>query len=431
MTAANALVRDDPAALASAKMRRRIIPLIFVLYVVAYLDRINIGFAALTMNKALGITNAQYGLLLGIFFWGYFTCEIPSNILLHKLGARIWIARILITWGLVAMLTGAVNSVHQLYAARFLLGVAEAGFFPGILLYLTYWFPQREQAHVISLFAMALPVSNILGAPLSGFILDHAHWAGVSSWRWLLILEGLPAIVCGVLTYFLLPNRPAEATFLTPAEKEKIASELAMEDSEKLTAGHAGSALRVLAMPRMWLLAAVLFGFDIGLYGMSFYMPQSLKALSGGYSNTVVGFLVLLPHLAGLVSMVFVSRSSDRRLERRYHSAIPLSVSGVALLAVGLAHSLPLSVALWSFVAMGLYSFLGPFFSIPGKFLAGFSAASGIALVNSVGNLGGFAGPSMIGAMASGSFGIYGGLALAGVSLFVAAGLVLLVPGRS
>ena len=411
----------------TAKLRRRLIPLLFLLYVVAYLDRINIGFAALTMNSALSVTSSQYGLLLGIFFCGYFIFEVPSNLLLHRIGARIWIARILVTWGLVAMLTGFVKSVPQLYAARFLLGVAEAGFFPGILLYLTYWFPQRDQARMIALFATALPTSNIIGAPLSGFILDHAHWAGVASWRWLLILEGLPAIACGVLTYFALPSRPAEAAFLTQPEKDSLEARLSAENRGKID-GHASAALKILAHPHIWLLAGVLFGFDVGLYGMSFYMPQGLKALSATYSNTVVGMLVMLPHIAGLVAMVLVSRSSDRTLERRYHAAIPLSIGGLALLAVGTTHSPILSVILWSVAAMGLYGFFGPFFAIPSRFLAGFSAASGIALINSFGNLGGFVGPSVIGAMAGGKRGIYGGLILAGLTLFVSSALILFIP---
>jgi ACS family tartrate transporter-like MFS transporter len=392
---------------------------------VAYLDRINIGFASLTMNAALAITSAQFGLLVGIFFLGYFVFEVPSNLLLHKIGARIWIARILVTWGIVAMLTGAVHSVPQLYVGRFLLGVSEAGFFPGIVLYLTYWFRQREQAQVISLFVTALPVATVLG-PLSGFILDHAHWAAVSSWRWLLILEGLPAVVCGVLTYLLLPSRPADAVFLAQDEKHWITAELALEEQEK-TGEHSISALRALTHPRVWHLASALFAFDIGLYAMSFYMPQAVKSLSSGSGNTQVGLMVMIPHLAGLAAMILVSRRSDRRLERRFHAAVPLFVAGAALMLLGATKSPALSIVLWSLVAMGIYSFFGPFFSIPSTFLTGASSASGIALINAIGSLGGFVGPSAIGVLANGRRGIYGGLALAGVSLFVSATLVLLL----
>src|SRR6202045_262196 len=212
----------------------RIIPFVFVLYIISFLDRINISFAALTMNKELAITSQQYGFVAGIFFFAYSIFEIPSNLLLHKIGARIWIARILITWGILATLTGFVHSVHQLYVVRFLLGLAEAGYFPGIALYLTYWFRQRDQAQAIALFLAGIPVTSILGSPVSGFLLEHVHWMNVSSWRWLLILEGLPAVVCGVLTYFLLPSRPAKATFLTKEEKIWITSELAREEEEKI-----------------------------------------------------------------------------------------------------------------------------------------------------------------------------------------------------
>src|SRR6266853_4265357 len=215
------------------KVRTRILPFLFLVYIICFLDRINIGFAALTMNKELAITSQQFGLLAGIFFFGYLLFGVPSNLLLHKVGARIWIGCILITWGAVAMLTGFVHNVHQLYVVRFLLGLAEAGYYPGIVLYLTYWVRQKEQAHAIALVLTGLPVASILGAPVSGLILDHVHWLGVSSWRWLLVLEGIPAVVCCVLTYCLLPNRPADATFLTLEEKHWISQELEREKRQK------------------------------------------------------------------------------------------------------------------------------------------------------------------------------------------------------
>ena len=409
------------------KLRWRLIPLLFLLYVVAFLDRINVSFAALTMNHALGITSAQFGLLSGIFFLGYSLFEIPSNLLLHKTGARIWITRILISWGIVAALTGLIRSAHQLYVLRFLLGVAEAGYFPGIILYLTYWFRQRDQARVIALFMTGLPVASIIGAPLSGLILDHIHWLAIDSWRWLLILEALPAIACGVLAYFWLPSRPSDARFLAPHEKDWIAAELSREELEKLD-GHSLSALQGLTNRRVWYLATVNFGFGIALYGMTFFMPQAVKALSSHYSNTLVGALVMVPHLAGLTAMILVSRDSDRKLERRYHAAIPAMVGGFALILVGRANSPWVALALWSSAAAGIYSYIPPFFSMPSEFLGGFSAASGIALITSIGNMGGFVGPFAVGAIIAQMGGRYAGLALAGVPILASATLLLLLP---
>jgi len=411
------------------KVRMRIIPFVFLLYIISFLDRINIGFAALTMNKELAITAKQFGLVAGIFFFGYFLFEIPSNLLLHRLGARIWIARILITWGILATLTGLVNSVQQLYAVRFLLGLAEAGYFPGIALYLTYWFRQRDQAQAIALFLAGIPVTSILGAPVSGFILDHVHWLSVSSWRWLLILEGIPAVVGGVLTYFLLPSRPAEAKFLSKEEKDWIEAGLASEEREKL-ASHKISAVQALMNRRIWHLGLIGFTLNTGMYTMNFWMPKLVKSLSSGYSNTLIGLLVMIPHLVGLPVMVLVSRSSDRRRERRFHAAIPAIVAGIALASLGTTHSIFPTVVLLSFAALGIYSVYGPFYSLPGDFLTGFAAASGIALVSSLANLGGFAGPYATGWISQKTGSLYGGLAVAGVSLFASATLMLLLPRR-
>jgi len=409
------------------KVRTRILPFLFLLYIICFLDRINISFAALTMNKELAITSQQFGLLSGIFFFGYFLFEVPSNLLLHRIGARIWIARILITWGIVAMLTGFVHNVHQLYVMRFLLGLAEAGYYPGVVLYLTYWFRRRERAQAIALVLTGLPVASILGAPVSGLILDHVHWLGVSSWRWLLILEGVPAVVFGVFTYFLLPSRPAEAKFLALDQKDWIIAELAREHEETL-GEHLISVAKTFTHLRVLHLASIQFTFVIGTYSLSFWMPQVIKSLSSHYSNTMVGFLAVLPQLVGLAGMVLVSRSSDQRLERRYHAAIPALAGGIGWLLLGTTTSPVVSMLLLSLVAAGTYSLVGPFFSLPSEFLTGYAAACGIAIINSVGNLGGFAGPYAVGLIKDKTGSLHWGFAFVGISMLVSAIFLVLLP---
>jgi len=412
------------------KIRFRILPFVFVLFVVALIDRNNIGFAALTMNKELAISSQQFGFIFGIFFFGYFLFEIPSNLLLHQIGARVWIARILLTWGLVAMLTGFVHTVQQLYIARFVLGLAEAGYFPGIILYLTYWFPQREQARALALFMIGIPVTTILGAPVSGFILDHVRWLGVSSWRWLLILEGAPAIVCGALTYLLLPGGPQEARFLGPEEKEWIQAELQREEQQKFTR-RSYSVLQALASGRVWVLVLIYFGITVAIYALNSWAPQLVRSLSSLYSNSTIALLVMIPSLVGLAAMILVSRSSDRTLERRYHVAIPALATGTALVLLGTRPSAFLSVALLCLLAAGVFSCLGPFWTLPSEFLTGYSAAAGIALINSVGNLGGFVGPATIGFISQRTGTLSAGLALSGIPMFLSAALVLLLPKQA
>src|SRR6516162_3486742 len=317
-----------------SKIRVRLIPFLFVIFVIAFVDRINIGFAALTMNRELAIASQQFGFLSGIFFFGYFLFEIPSNYLLHKIGARIWIARILLSWGLIAVLTGLVQNVHQLYLMRFLLGLAEAGYFPGIVLYLTYWFRQRDMAQTAALFLAALPVTNIVGAPISGVILDHVHWLGLGSWRWLLILEGIPAILLGFMTYLILPNGPADARFLDSGEKAWLLAELKNEEQQKL-ANRRYSVGEALTDRRVWHLTLVYFGMLVGGYALNFWGPQVVRAAAAGYSNVAVGLSLMVANLVGLAGMVLVSRSSDRRLERRFHIAVPSITAGIALLLLG------------------------------------------------------------------------------------------------
>jgi ACS family tartrate transporter-like MFS transporter len=409
------------------KLRLRILPFVVLLFVIALIDRNNIGLAALTMNKELAITSQQYGLVFGIFFFGYFIFEIPSNLLLHRIGARVWIARILLSWGVVATLGGLVQTVHQLYVLRFLLGLAEAGYFPGMVLYLTYWFPRREQARAFALLLLANPITTILGAPVSGFILDHVQWLGVSSWRWLLILEGVPAIVLAALTYSLLPSRPQEAKFLTAEEKEWIREELGREERQKLECRRY-SLLQAFASGRVWHLVVIYFGLMIGQYALSSWAPQLLQSLSREDSNTVVGLLLAIPSFVGLVVMIAVSRSSDRTLERRYHVAISALFASAALLLLGTTSSQFFSVTLLCLLTAGVYSYIGPFWALPSEFLTGYSAAAGIALINSVGNLGGLVGPLAIGMAIQRSGALATGLAFAAVPVLIAAALVLLLP---
>jgi MFS transporter, ACS family, tartrate transporter len=411
------------------KLRIRLLPFLFALYVVAFIDRINLGFAALTMNRELAITSQQFGFAAGIFFWGYFLFEIPSNLMLHKIGARVWIARILITWGTIATLTGFVESSSQLYIARFALGLAEAGYFPGIVLYLGYWFRQREKAQAIALILMGIPLASVLGGPISGLILDHVHWFGLSSWRWLFILEGLPAVACVSLTYVLLPSRPAEARFLTSHEKAWIADQLEQEDRHKLGV-RTSSVARTLLHPRVWHLACIGFSHGFASYTFSFWLPQIVKSVVGGQSNTVVGMLVMIPNFLGLIAMILVSRHSDHGLERRYHMATAATLSGTAMLLLGMPHSPFLSFILFSAVAIGAYSFLPVFFSMPGEFLTGFSAVAGIALVTSVANFGGFVGPYTMGVIRQRTGTLHYGLIFAGVSFLISACLSWLLPKR-
>ena len=412
------------------KLRIRLLPFLLALYVIAFIDRTNLGFAALTMNRELAITSQQFGLAAGIFFWGYFLLEIPSNLILHRIGARVWIARILLTWGVVATLSGFVQSAHQLYVARFALGLAEAGYFPGIALYLGYWFPSRAKAQALALIIIGIPVASVLGAPMSGIILDHAHWFGLSSWRWLLILEGLPAIMCVFFTNRLLPNRPVEAKFLIGEEKAWIADQLAREERQR-PEWQSISVTRTLIHPRVWHLSCIGFGLGFAGYTFLFWLPQMMKSALAGASDSVVGLLIVIPNLFGLIAMIVVSRHSDRTLERRYHMAAAGAVAGIAILLLQASPSPFFSVILFSAVAIGTYSFLPIFFSVPSQFLSGYSAAAGIALVTSVANLGGFVGPYIVGSIQERTGSLYAGLVVAGLSFLVSATLALLLPRQA
>ncbi|AJY41965.1 MFS transporter [Burkholderia humptydooensis] len=378
------------------KIAWRIIPFVFVLYIISYLDRANIGYAALQMNKELALSSEAFGFASGIFFIGYFLFEVPSNVMLNKFGARVWIARILVTWGVVSVISAFVQDATQLYVLRFLLGVAEAGFFPGIIVYLTYWFRAKELATTVALFTAAIPVSYIIGAPLSTWIMDHVHWLQWSGWRWMLVLEGAPAVIGGIACFLWLTDRPADARWLTPGERDWLLNELANDQKARPNAKHFGS-VKAMTNPKVLYLSFIYFVYQCGSLGVGYWMPQIIKGFSTKLSHTEIGLIATVPYVFATIAMVMWSRSSDRRGERRLHSAIPLAVAALALLGAGLTTNPYVSIAMISLSLAGLYSFKSPFWALPTLFLSRSTAAVSIAVINSIGNLGGFVGPFMIG----------------------------------
>ncbi|QBR03025.1 MFS transporter [Paraburkholderia pallida] len=378
------------------KIAWRIIPFVFILYVISYIDRANIGYAALQMNHELALTSEAFGFASGIFFIGYFLFEVPSNVMLNKYGARVWIARILVTWGVVSVASAFVHNATQLYVLRFLLGVAEAGFFPGIIVYLTYWFRAKELATTVALFTSAIPVSYIIGAPLSTWVMDTVHWLHWSGWRWMLVLEGVPALIGGVLCFAWLTDKPADAKWLKPEEREWLLNELANDRKSRPGAKHFGS-LKAMTNPKVLYLSFIYFVYQCGSLGVGYWMPQIIKGFSKTLSHTQVGLIAMVPYFFATIVMVLWSRSSDRRNERRLHSAIPLGVAALALLGAGLTTNPYVSIAMISLSLAGLYAFKSPFWALPTLFLTRSSAAVSIAVINSVGNLGGFVGPFAIG----------------------------------
>jgi ACS family tartrate transporter-like MFS transporter len=378
------------------KITWKIIPFVFILYVISYLDRANIGYAALQMNKELALSSEAFGLISGIFFIGYFAFEVPSNIALNKFGARIWIARILVTWGVISLGCGFVQNATQLYVLRFLLGIAEAGFFPGIIVYLTYWFRRKELATTVALFTAAIPVSYVLGAPLSTWIMDNVNWLGWSGWRWMLVLEGVPAVVGGIVCFLFLNDRPQDAKWLSTAEKEWLSSEQEKDRKAQPAAAHL-SIKQTLGNPRVLYLSFIYFVYQCGSLGTGYWMPQIIKAFSAKLSHTEIGLIATIPYLIATIAMVLWSRNSDKRDERRLHSALPLGVAAIAMLATGLVTDPVVSMATISLTLAGLYAFKSPFWALPTLFLSRESASVSIAIINSIGNLGGFVGPFFIG----------------------------------
>ncbi|PXA86929.1 MFS transporter [Nostoc sp. 3335mG] len=378
------------------RVSRRIIPLCFLLYIVSYIERANIGYAALQMNAELGLSAEAFGLAAGIFFIGYFLFEVPSNLLMARYGARVWIGRILIGMGVVSMATAFVQTPMQLYAARFLLGVAEAGYFPAIIIYLTAWFRSREQATVVALFTAAIPVSYVIGTPLSTWIMDHVSGLGLSGWRWMLIVEGLPAVIGGIATYLLLVDRPADAQWLSADDRAWLEAEIAKDHEGNGAVRHL-STWQAISDPKVLYLSLIYFVYQAGSLGVGYWLPQILKGAGKSLTNFEVGLIATGPYLVATVGMIWWSHRSDRTGERQRHSAWPLLIAGVTLGAVAWVSSPLHAAVLLAFALTGFYAFKAPFWTLPGLFLSRATAAVSIAAINSIGNLGGFVGPYAVG----------------------------------
>lgn len=415
----------SPGQLGKATVDRvikRLVPFLFVCYVVGYLDRVNMGFAATELQHDLGLSGSDYGFAAGLFFVGYCFLEIPSNLLLERFGARTWIARIMVTWGLVSMGMMFVTGKSSLYFARVLLGVAEAGFFPGIILYLTYWVPKADRARAGALFMAAGPVSVILGAPVSGALMSLNGALGLKGWQWLFLIEGFPAVILGIISWNFLTDRPEHATWLTAPQRAWLASEMDRERDERARAstGH-GSELRALMSGKVWLLSAIYFLNALVNYGVFLWLPKIVRDVSG-FQGVVLSTVTSIPFVVSLCGMVFIGRHSDRTQERKWH-AVGCALSA----AVGLSFAVGFRTSVWPLILgfsvweLAQRSGLSVFWTLPPLFLAGTAAAAGIALINSIGNLGGWVGPWIVGNLISAS-GDYskGLLTLAGASVLQA-----------
>ncbi|UIN23711.1 MFS transporter [Herbaspirillum frisingense] len=396
----------------------RIVPFIMLLYFIAYIDRVNIGFAALTMKQDLGFSASVLGFGAGIFFWGYFMFEVPSNIILHKVGARLWIARVMVTWGMISGAMAFVDGATSFYVMRFLLGAAEAGFFPGIILYLSYWFPARHRAGVTAFFMAAAPLSTAIGSPISAALLEMDGVMNLHGWQWMFILEAIPALLLGVEVLSFMTDKPEKAKWLKEDERAWLIKTMDDENAQKDKSGKHGI-IRGLADPRVLGLALIYFGTSAGLYTLGIWAPQIIKGL--GVSSMAVGFLNAIPPIVSVVAMVLWSRHSDRTGERTWHVIIACVAAAVGLVIAAGANSVVGLIAALTLVNVGISCAKPPLWSMPTMFLSGTAAATGIATINSIGNLGGFVAPSVIGWIKDSSGSYAGGLYfVAGLLVFSA-----------
>lgn len=405
----------------------RIVPFIMLLYFIAFIDRVNIGFAALTMNKDLGFSSAVFGFGAGVFFFGYFLFEVPSNIILDKVGARLWIARVMITWGIISGAFAFIESETSFYVLRFLLGAAEAGFFPGIILYLSYWFPARHRAGVVSLFMAAAPISVVLGSPISSALLEMDGIMGLHGWQWMFIIEAIPAVILGVVVLFYMTDRPEKAKWLPEDERTWLVAQMNEERAAKGTAAK-HSILAGLADIRVLALALVYFGTSAGLYTLGIWAPQIIKSF--GLSTMTVGLLNAVPPTIAVVAMILWARHSDKTGERTWHVVIACLVAAAGLALAGGAASVVAVIAALSLVNVGISAAKPPLWAMPTMFLSGSAAAVGIATINSIGNLGGFVGPWAIGWIKDQTGSFTGGLIFVS-GLLVLSAVVTLIVARS
>ena len=414
---------DPIAESALRKVRWRLIPFLFILYIVAYLDRVNVGFAAIDMNQDLGFSAAVYGLGSGIFFLSYTLLEVPSNLMGARVGPRLWIARIMLTWGLLSSAMIFVTGPTSFYVLRFLLGAAEAGFFPGVILYLTHWFPQRERARAVGLFMTATAMAGVIGAPISSALLRLDGVWGLHGWQWLFLIEGLPAVLLVPVVLSYMTERPADATWLTADERAWLVREM---NAEQAASGHSIVTLRAaLGSPRLWIVSLPYFCIVIAFYGISFWLPQLLQSMSDLGSATIV-LMSAIPYVAATVGLVVVGARSDRTRERRWHVAGPCLIGAAGFLLTVLAPATPaIALTTLSIAAFGIWGTLGPFWAIPTALLRGTAAAGGIALVNSIGNVGGFVGPYLMGWIRDATGGYTAGLLTLAAILVLGAVIVL------
>jgi MFS family permease len=407
------------------KVAWRLIPLLLACYVVAYLDRVNVGFAKLQMIDQLGFSDTIYGLGAGMFFIGYFLFEVPSNIILHKMGARVWIGRIMISWGLISAAMMFVTTPTMFYVMRFLLGVAEAGFFPGIILYLTYWYPADRRARITAMFMTGIAIAGVIDGPVSGIIMKYTNGIyGWQGWQWMFLLEGLPSVALGLVVIMMLDDRISEARWLTEEERALLAHNIAKDEAHK----EDESFLRIISSGKVWLCAAIYFSYVMGVYGVSFFLPTIIKSM--GHTDVVeIGLISSIPYSVSVVVMLLVARSADRTGERRWHVAIPGMLGAVGLaLSVILAKDGSLAIAALTLGLSGIMTTLPLFWSLPTAFLAGTGAAAGIALINSLGNLAGFVSPYAVGWLKDATGSTDAGVYLLAAAMVVGVLLTLAVP---